>query len=111
MAATDALLLDNSGLAWITGLVDDADPVDDDGNPNTIDDADVDWELLDSDDLQVAAGSGVAVGSGKYRIDLSHSINFAIGATLHVTVTSGAYVVNIYREVGPKTRTGRTSTA
>jgi hypothetical protein len=108
MAATDLLLIDNSGLAWIIGLVDDADPTNDDGTPKTIDDAEVDWELLDENSQQVAAGSGVAVENGRYRIDLSHAINFAIAETLHVTVTIGDYVVNILRDVGSKSRSGMT---
>lgn len=107
----DPIFIENSGLAWITGVVDDADPTNTDGSPKTIDNATVAWELLDDDGLQVAAGSGTSVGSGTYRIDLSHSINFEVATVLHVTITSGAYVVDISRSVAPKTRTGKTPIA
>ena len=101
----------NSGLIFVRGVIDDADPVEIDGSPKWINNATVAWQVLDSGLAEIASGSGTTIGDGSYRCDLSHLINFASGAYIRVIVTtSGGFVANMLDTWSPVTRTGKTPT-
>lgn len=101
----------NSNLIFVRGVIDDADPENEDGSPKWIDNATVAWSVLDVSLASLASGSGTSIGNGAYRCDLSHLINFAAGVYIRVIVTtSGGFVANMLDTWTPVTRTGKTPT-
>lgn len=113
----------NDDLVWVRGVLDDADPVEEDGSPKYIDDATVTWEILDAGDEDdpelalangtlVASGSGTPVGTGSggtYLISLGSAIDYADRNWLHVVVTLPVgYKADLLARFDKKTRTGDT---